>query len=153
VNKQTANMKSRAYYKSSDRSPSTRFGLFNDQICGATAPVVKNATWLNAAGEKMGFGDLSATNIAHIAEQLEEGETFIACIEAMFWEAVDTSDEMFPTPEAIAKHARVIITPGRVEMVVRDVAHFDESRLRNQGCGPHIAVVAADRGSVAAVLA
>ena len=59
------------------RRPSARFGLRNAQLSPKRGTAVRNASWFNAAGEKLGWGDLSFDDLHRIAAGLRGRETFI----------------------------------------------------------------------------
>ncbi len=56
--------------------PGQLFGLSHDQV--RCPRLVTNAGWFNSAGEKIGYGDLSADDIRRISsEEINWGELFI----------------------------------------------------------------------------
>lgn len=59
------------------RRPSARFGLRNAQLRPGKATAVRNASWYNAAGEKLGWGDLSFDDLHRIAAGLRGREVLI----------------------------------------------------------------------------
>lgn len=103
------------------------FGLSDGQCL--SRDFVHNGGWYNKLGEKLGWGDLSLSNIKRISEELEEGELFIVLSEQdSFWEhvtdirgpavcgmvTVDKESEMNPGQQVLIEKARYIIAKGAI---------------------------------------
>jgi hypothetical protein len=64
------------------------YGLRNGQYYYDKEPcIVHNAGWVSPAGKIMGTGDLRAKDLRRIADQIPEGELFIAITEGHLFEA------------------------------------------------------------------
>lgn len=64
-------------------------GLVQGQMRSRPDKLTHNSGWYNRAGEKVGWGDLSFTDINRIISDLEEDEVFIILAESdSFWEFV-----------------------------------------------------------------
>lgn len=106
-------------------------GLFG-LLCGQMRVLNRmghNCGWYNKAGEKLGFGDLSAEDLRRISEELEEGEVFVVLGEHdSFWHFVTrpgitggmsarSADESAPGVEYVAKKCTYIITRDGISFV------------------------------------
>jgi hypothetical protein len=106
---------------------SGRRGRFNIR-CGQVRAddYQHNVGWYNAAGEKLGWGDLSREDLKNIAAGLEPGESFILLREsASYWDFRfpgvfnDTSglDPEAPGADYVNAHAHIIITKNCIKHV------------------------------------
>jgi hypothetical protein len=105
-----------------DGSRDGLFGLWLGQLRGDE--LVHNGGWYNRKGEKLGWGDLSARDLARIAMELKDGELFVILGEQdSYWNFVKKNDfvrgrtEVRPEVDApgigyVAEKCRYIIAPG-----------------------------------------
>lgn len=85
--------------------------LFNLQY-GQTRldEVVRNASWYNAQGEKLGYGDINMDDLDHIFAQLQENDVFIILSEANSnWNMPANLDRFKPGAEYVMNHAAWVI--------------------------------------------
>jgi hypothetical protein len=90
-----------------------------------------NGGWYNQSGEKLGWGDLDASNLNQIRNELKPGEMFIVLSERdsffnfvdkpdndkpSLWSTVD-SKEKAPGAEYVAENAMFVITPEKFYLV------------------------------------
>ena len=111
-------------YGSEFRPTGDLFGLRCGQFRGPSTRMAKNNGWYNKAGEKLGWGDLSATDFQQISGELEDDELFIILGEQdSFWnfvtkggnigaQAVTKPDVEAPGVEYVANRCRFIIAKG-----------------------------------------
>ena len=79
---------------------------------------IHNGGWYNAAGEKLGWGDLAGRDIERIASELVEGEAFYILSEYdSHWEC-PAEDKTLPGPEYVKGKAKFIIEPGKLVVFV-----------------------------------
>lgn len=104
-----------------------------------TADFVHNGGWFNTKGEKLGWGDLSITDIQRIAECLQEGELFLILSERdSYWDHVkittegnalvhnvDKEAEMSQGQEHMIECTRYAIAPGKVYAVKSKYSPLD----------------------------
>ena len=88
-----------------------------------------NSGWYNRAGEKLGFGDLSAADFRRISSEINEDEIFIILSERdSFWNFVERPgiigarahtrpDVNAPGTAYVAAHCNFIVTRNRLIMV------------------------------------
>lgn len=99
------------------------FGLRCGQMRGGDTRMTRNSGWYNKAGEKLGFGDLSAKDFQRIASELEDGELFVILGEQdSFWNFVGSMAETKPMVEApgvdyVAEHAIYVIARNQLYRV------------------------------------
>jgi len=108
------------------QSASTLFGLCCGQMRSGAGHSIHNGGWYNHLGEKIGWGDLSSTDLARISNELSSDEIFVVLPEsASFWNFVKkvgpigsmcTTEptEKAPGVDYIRKHCFYIIKPGKV---------------------------------------
>ena len=109
-----------------------RFGLMCGQMRGRSCRVMKNAGWYDAAGRKLGWGDLSDADMRRIAAGLRKGELFIVLSEtASWWEFVTfigrgkkrrmkvSRREKAPGKKYLAEKASHILAPRKPLLVDR----------------------------------
>src|ERR1700686_2213735 len=109
--------------------PQLTKGMYGDQFkresrlfgiaCGQmrAAELVHNGGWYNKDGEKLGWGDLSLSDMDRIASELEEGELFVILGEQdSFWSFVYARglpniglEETAPGKAYVADKARFIV--------------------------------------------
>ncbi|MBX4204947.1 MAG: hypothetical protein KW788_02010 [Candidatus Doudnabacteria bacterium] len=107
------------------RNASRMYGLSCGQMRGDD--MVHNGGWYNAAGEKLGWGDLSRQDFERISSEIEEGEIFVVLYEGdAFWKFVTHNpgiigsmcktrpDAEAPGVDYVAQKAAWIITRGKV---------------------------------------
>jgi hypothetical protein len=113
-------------YGSEFRNTGSMFGIRCGQMRGQD--IVHNGGWYNAAGEKLGWGDMSADDFLRISSELPEGELFVVLPEsASFWKFVDrkrmgmigsmhatSPDIEAPGVDFIVEHAMWIIARSRI---------------------------------------
>lgn len=102
---------------------SERFGLREAQMRVSSEKCAHNAGWYNAAGERLGWGDLSFADLAAIAAGLEEGDVFIVLpeVQAHFafvfprrfrWVGRRRTADA-PGPAYVRRHAQYAVVKGR----------------------------------------
>lgn len=94
----------------SEFSPTSRmFGLRCGQM-RYEGKLTHNSGWYNAAGEKLGWGDLSASDVVCLIAELPEGEVFYILPErASYWEVPSGSDPMAPGVAYVREHAMLVV--------------------------------------------
>jgi hypothetical protein len=99
------------------RNESTLFGLRCGQM--RADDIIHNGGWYNRQGEKLGWGDLSETDLYRIAAELEPGELFIVLPEgASYWDfgvvgkPKANGDMQAPGVDYVANNASWVIEPG-----------------------------------------
>lgn len=112
-------------YGNQFENKSTLFGLRYGQLRGGTGKFTHNSGWYNKSGEKLGWGDLSFSDIRRIFRKIPNGELFIILGEHdSFWKFVIynsgsvgslcVTDPRMEAPgvEYIAEKCRYIIAKG-----------------------------------------
>lgn len=101
-----------------------RFGLRSAQLRPRNDTAIRNASWYNGAGEKLGWGDLSFDDLKRVAAGLRRNEVFIILDqrtsyfaflypESHAW-AMPNGRPNAPGRAFVARHARFAILPGRL---------------------------------------
>ena len=116
------------------------FGLRCDQT--PPEPLLHNAGWYNANGERLGWGSLTAIDLRKIASALTQREAFVVLTEIdTFWENAPWNDSYrdilepteglvdAPGPAYIARKCCFVVIKDRVMLVNRDQA-LDLTRVR-----------------------
>lgn len=111
------------------RPTANLFGLRCGQGRGGDTKIGHNNGWYNRAGEKLGWGDLSAEDLQRISSELEDGELFIVLSEQdSFWNFVThvgivgsacaTKPEVeAPGVEFVATRCRYIVAQHQIYFV------------------------------------
>lgn len=119
----------RGMYGNEFNRTGTVFGLRCGQMRYRPDKITHNSGWYNKLGEKLGWGDLGASDFKRIAKELEDGELFIILGESdSFWNFVTQIGPIgsmlktTPTIEApgidyVASHARFVIAQGKLYFV------------------------------------
>lgn len=106
------------------KNGSDLFGLHCGQMRGSSE--VHNGGWYNGNGEKIGWGDLSKSDLNKISKGLKPDEVFIVLGEQdSFWKFVTRygiigamcqvkPDEQEPGVDYVVEHARIAIFPNEV---------------------------------------
>jgi len=92
-----------------------RSGVYKDP-----GDFIHNGGWYNAAGEKLGSGDLALEDFGHITAGLEEGELFVVLLERDVFGAVDAET---PGDECVAEFCVLLIGPGTIYVVIPEESH------------------------------
>ena len=92
-----------------DLRAAEQFDLRSGQMCVVPHKVTHNSGWYNAAGERLGWGDLSATDLLGIREALEPGQSFIITPEFAA-NSPDIKDKLAPGPSYVLGHMSYLIT-------------------------------------------
>lgn len=96
------------------------FGLCSG-VCKNNA-FAYNASWFNADGEELGWGDLSLDDLRRIADGLEEGELFIILLERdSLWRAQQMRKDGSRNPDPrvwIAEFTPLVIGPETIYAVI-----------------------------------
>lgn len=80
------------------------FNIINGQI--RPNSILNNAGWFNKDGDRLGYGDISYTDISSISKGLEKGEEFIILSEAdTSWNVPAKSNTTSPGRDYVVKHA------------------------------------------------
>jgi hypothetical protein len=99
-------------------------GLRIGQMRGYDGKIGHNCGWYNKRGEKLGWGDLSATDLNKVAADLPRGEVMVVLSEQnSFWNFVTQvgvigdlckteSRAEAPGVDYIAEHALFVVVPG-----------------------------------------
>lgn len=114
-------------YGNQFENKSTLFGLHCGQLRGGPNKFTHNSGWYNKAGEKLGWGDLSFSDIRRISRKISNEELFIILGECdSFWEFVTynsgtVGSECATNPrieapgiEYVAEKCRYIIAKSRL---------------------------------------
>ena len=125
-------------------SANTPFDLRTGQM-RSTGKLTHNSGWYSGSGDKLGWGDLSASDFHRIQAQLVEGECFVVLSEQdSFWNFVTNIGRLGslcttePTVEApgrayLAAHAQYIITKDKFLYVDEYGTFKDKGRMGHQG--------------------
>lgn len=84
------------------------FGLRHGQRRPLRGLVARQAGWFNAAGERLGIGDLSTDDLARIAREIKPGELFIVVSSA------DMRGGFEPCFDAVATQAVYLIGTNKI---------------------------------------
>lgn len=104
---------------------SKMFGIHEGQV--RADDFVHNGGWYNAAGEKLGWGDLTGRDIERIASELIEGEAFYILSECdSYWDC-PAANKTLPGPEYVKDKVKFIIEPGKLVVMVNG-SHFPSQR-------------------------
>jgi hypothetical protein len=108
----------------------TEFNLHSGQMRAGQGKMTHNSGWYNAAGEKLGWGDLSAEDFGRIRALLEPGQAFIVLPEhESFWSFVTehkghlgshcptSADAEAPGLEYIQEHMSYLVTQDAVFVI------------------------------------
>ncbi|TSC58283.1 MAG: hypothetical protein Greene041619_714 [Candidatus Peregrinibacteria bacterium Greene0416_19] len=116
-------------YGSEFRRQSDLFGLRCGQMRSGTGKLTHNSGWYSAAGEKLGFGDLSKDDLLRVSAELDDGELFIVLGEQdSFWnfvtrpgiigsQAQTKPDVEAPGREYVAAKCMILVQKGQVHFV------------------------------------
>lgn len=108
---------------------------------------VHNGGWYNAAGEKLGFGDLTVLDMLQIALEIDEGEMFIILPErASFWNFVSRPgvigsmaqtmpDVDAPGVEYVAEHAMFAIVSDQIFVIDHSGKHEEGEEFEHPNLG------------------
>jgi hypothetical protein len=116
----TSRLKKMMYHGRRVDERSTLFGLKYGQL--RMNEFTHNSGWFNAAGEKIGFGDLSIEDMVRIREELQSGEVFIiVCESDLFATRTERTpyDPEAPGVDWVVDKAMYIIVPGQIISVDR----------------------------------
>jgi len=123
----------------------TEFNLYSGQMRAGQGKMTHNSGWYNAAGEKLGWGDLSAEDFGRIRALLKPGEAFVVLPEhESFWSFVQenrgflgshcltSADAEAPGPEyvrecmtyLVTEEAIFVVTESRTGLFERDGTVF-----------------------------
>jgi len=101
-----------------------RFGLRAAQLRPKRDTAIRNASWYNGAGEKLGWGDLSLDDFKRVAAGLKRNEVFIVLDQGTSYFAFRFPEQFAwakpngrpnaPGRAYVARHARYAILPGRL---------------------------------------
>lgn len=117
-------------YGSQFANASSLFDLRCGQMRGRDR-MTHNSGWYNKAGEKLGWGDLSAKDLRRISREIETGELFIVLGEQdSFWNFVThygaigsmcrtKPEEQAPGADYVAEKCQFIVARGRICLVDR----------------------------------
>lgn len=120
------------------------FGLCEEQT--RFNKTVHNGGWYNAAGEKIGWGDLSNDDLRRLAAELPEGEIFVVLGEHdSFWpfvthspgptgaQATTSAGEKAPGLAYLVEHARWFVRRGGACVVFGDEAYASPGYKERMG--------------------
>lgn len=120
------------YYFDTGRRPSRLFGLRCGQLRGRRRRIAKNAGWYDRHGHKLGWGDLSADDLAKIMSGISRHEVFLVLGETdSYWHFTKFvtrgakkflrvhARERAPGARYILEHCSFVILHGAAYCVLR----------------------------------
>ena len=107
--------------------------------------VIHNGGWYNAAGEKLGWGDLNRGDLRRIVEELQDDEVFVVLYEDDSTGVADHIEKLakrgvkttmtrdVPGVDYVASKCTLILTKGNAYFVKRSVTDTAEGRSEFYG--------------------
>jgi hypothetical protein len=115
------------------------FDLYSGQMRGGSGKLTHNSGWYNKSGEKLGWGDLSVSDMKRIAKEIGNDELFIVLSEGnSHWNFVGCTatvdlDEHAPGAQYVAEKAMYIIGRRKYYYVERFLTVEKEAKTVSGG--------------------